>query len=97
MTTIKKTTSKIKKTIQKVTGQLYEVTAIINGQEIKASGDNLTELMYSIKPSQVLIESYITVKKGGLESTRNMSLYQTRRLFNDPVVMEVFVNTIIAK
>lgn len=72
---------------------MYQLEITVNNQTVKKRGEDLRALFSKVKPSQVLTESYVTVKNGKNTLERRFDLVQTKKLFSDEETREIFLNT----
>lgn len=79
----------------KSTPKAYSLVFKFNGFTKKKFTDNLDEAIQAVKPPLLLTEMYVTAKKGDAVSERKLNLVQGRKLFNDSVFREVFINNLL--
>lgn len=72
----------------------YSLTAKFNGETYRKRTDDLNETIKALQPAWLHTDVDITVKKDKQEAIRHISLIKARRLFNDDVTREVFINNL---
>lgn len=73
----------------------YHILAKFNGEAFDFYTNDIEKGLLSIKPDQLLTDSFFTVIKGEDESERHLSLMQGRRVFQDDFYREVFINNLL--
>lgn len=73
----------------------YRLEIKINGNEIKCLTNHLKDSILEMKPSEILTEAYITVKKDEDIIVRKLNLIQARKLFNDEIYLDIFINNLL--
>jgi pectate lyase len=69
----------------------YTVIIEINGVKITKKTDDIKATLLSLKPEILYLGIYLTVKNGKDVITRNLNLIQTKRLFANEDVMDIFI------
>ena len=73
----------------------YKIEMKFNGETFVEETEDLKKTIMSFKPEMLLTESYITITKGEAEFQRKLTLVQTRKLFNDDVALDIFINNLV--
>ena len=73
----------------------YSILAKFNGETKRKYTDDLDTAIAALKPTQLHTEVYITVKAGEQKSERALSLLQARKVFNDKLDREIFINNLL--
>ena len=73
----------------------YSLTATYNGETVKKSTDNLDETIKELRPDWLHTEMYLTVKKGKQVAERRVKLVDAKKIFNNEVNREVFINNLL--
>ena len=73
----------------------YGVTFLINGETKRKRTDNIEEAILSVKPPLVHTEMFVTVKVGDNRIERKLNLINARKLFNDSLFREIFINNLM--
>jgi len=69
----------------------YTIIAEINGIKITKKTDDIKKTLLSLKPEILYLGLYLTVKKGKDVISRNLNLVQTKRLFANEEIMDIFI------
>lgn len=68
---------------------------LFNGKVYKKAGDDLSEIILSMKPELMLTDAYLTLKYKKHIIERKLSKIQSHKLFNDEEFREVFINNLM--
>ncbi len=71
----------------------YHLIMQFNNAKSECFTNNLKISILSYKPTQVLTEGFITIKKGSAEYIKKLTLIQARQLFQDNQQLEIFLST----
>jgi hypothetical protein len=74
---------------------MYSLTLIINGETIKKRNADIEKALMSAKPELVFCEMYVTATKDKRTAERRLPLIQARKLFNDDVFRQIFLNNLL--
>lgn len=66
----------------------------VNGFTFMLKTSDLYNGILSLKPDDILTESYFIIRKGEGEYQKKLTLVQTRKLFNDETSLEMFINNL---
>lgn len=73
----------------------YSLTAKFNGTTVTKRTDDLNETIKSLKPDWLHTEVYMTVKKDKQVAERYLGLINAKRVFNNDINREVFINNLM--
>jgi len=73
----------------------YTLEMKINGEVFTRTTNDLDEAIQDLKPEMVYIETYVTATKGKATSERKLNLIQSRKLFNDAMFRQIFINNLL--
>jgi uncharacterized protein (DUF2225 family) len=73
----------------------YYLTAVLNGETIKKRTNDLNAAIAALKPAWLHTEVYITVKKGKEKAERRLTLTTAKRVFQDEIARQVFINNLL--
>lgn len=73
----------------------YSVWAKFNGMEFRKRTNDLQQAILDLKPDILHTEMYLIAKKGKESSERQLNLKQGKKLFNDDMFREVFINNLL--
>ena len=73
----------------------YKIEMKFNGETFNEVTEDPKKAIMSFKQEMILTESYITITKGEAEFQRKLTLVQTRKIFNDEVALDIFINNIL--
>ena len=75
----------------------YSLTVIMNGETIKKRTADLGATIASLKPAWLHTEVYITVTKGKgkQKAERRLTLTNAKRVFQNDINREVFINNLL--
>lgn len=74
---------------------MYFLTAILNGKTIRKRTENLDATIAALKPDWLHTEVYITVKKDKHIAERRLTLQNAKRVFQDDIARQVFINNLL--
>lgn len=77
------------------TKKTYSLTAKFNGKTVTKRTDDLNETIKSLKPDWLHTEVYFIVKKDTQVAERYLGLVQAKRVFNNDINREVFINNLM--
>lgn len=72
----------------------YSLIAKFNGETYRKRTNDLNEAILALKPDWLHTEVFMTVKKGKVESERYLNMKQAKRVFNDDMTREIFINNL---
>ena len=72
----------------------YSLTFIINGETINKRNADIDLAIMAVKPELVLTEMYVTAKRDKSMTERKLTMVQARKIFNDAMAREVFINNL---
>lgn len=72
----------------------YSLTFIINGETINKRNADIDVAFMAVKPELVLTEMYVTAKRDKSMTERKLTMVQARKIFNDAMAREVFINNL---
>lgn len=73
----------------------YSLTVIMNGETIRKRTADIGATLAALKPVWLHTEVYVTVQKGKQKIERRLSLINAKRVFQNDVNREVFVNNLL--
>jgi len=74
---------------------MYSLIVTMNGKtQTKRTGD-LDASIAALKPAWLHTEVYVTVKKGKEKAERRLTLNNAKRVFQDHIARQVFINNLI--
>ncbi len=73
----------------------YSLTVLMNGEKINKRTQDLDATLASLKPVWLHTEVYVIVKKGKQTVERRLTLVNAKRVFNNDVVRQVFINNLL--
>jgi len=73
----------------------YSLTAKFNGITHRKRTDDLDATIKELKPDWLHTEVYFTVKKGEQVVERYLGLVQAKKVFNNDINREVFINNLM--
>lgn len=77
---------------------MYNLTLKFNGETFnKRPKEDIRQAILSVKPSVLLTEMYVTLKKGSDVRERKLNLVQGRKLFNNEDFLDVFIMNLLLK
>ncbi len=84
----------MKKKTSPKTVKKYNIEMTFNGFTFNVKTNDLFKGILSLKPDELFTESYITITKGTAEFQKKLTLVQTRKLFNDEIALDIFINNL---
>lgn len=82
----------IKKTPSK--SKLYRLEAHFNGLKFRKNTNDISETIKLLKPDILYTEMYIIIKKGKDTLEKKFTLFEGRKLFNNDMHREIFMNDV---
>ena len=77
---------------------MYNLTLKFNGETFnKRPKEDIRQAILSVKPSVLLTEMYVTLKKGSDVRERKLNLVQGRKLFNNEDFLDIFIINLLLK
>lgn len=73
----------------------YKVEIAMNGITFIKKGVDLDKTIMKLKPEIVLTSSFVTITYKGRVFERTLNLVDSKRLFDDDVFREIFINNLI--
>lgn len=73
----------------------YSLTVTMNGETHKKRTTDLDATIQSLKPDWLHTEVYLTVKKGKQVAERRLSLINAKRVFQNDINRQVFINNLL--
>lgn len=73
----------------------YYLTVKINGETKRKRTSDLNATIAALKPAWLHTEVYITVKKGKQVAERRLTLINAKRVFQDDIARQVFINNLL--
>lgn len=67
---------------------------LFNGEHFE-SQSNIKHAIEEVKPAQLHTEMYVTIKDGSNLIERKLNLIQGKKLFNDEMFREIFINNLL--
>ena len=77
------------------TPKKYSLQMKVNNETHTKRTDDLEEGIVSLQPDVVHTEMYMTAKAGDMVAERKLTLVQARKLFNDKVFRQIFINNLL--
>jgi hypothetical protein len=74
---------------------MYSLTLIVNGETIKKKNKDIEKAIMDARPEIVVCEMYVTVTKDKKIAERRLPLIQARKLFNDEMYRQIFLNNLL--
>lgn len=75
---------------------IYSITMIFNGKKFNKRNKSVNDAIMQVKPDVLLTEFYITVKKGKDNKREiRLSLRDGKKLFNNDLYREIFINNLM--
>ena len=71
----------------------YHLIMEFNNKKFECFTNNLKISILSYKPSEVLTDAFITIRKGNAEFIKKLPLIQARQLLNDNERLDIFLDT----
>lgn len=75
----------------------YSVDFKFNGETITKRTSDIKQTLEAIRPPVLLTEMYVTVKNGKEKIERKLNLHQARRVFQDDIMREIFINNLLLR
>lgn len=74
----------------------YSIQFLFNGLKLNKRNKSINDAILSVKPDVLLTEFYIRVRKGkDNERFMRLSLRDGKKLFNNDVYREIFINNLM--
>lgn len=75
----------------------YKLTISLNGKVINKQTDNIKDTLKNLSPEFLYTEAFFSIKDNKTKEVidRRLNLIQSRKLFNDDVFLDIFINNLL--